>query len=375
MLPRQAIATGWARTAFANGFTRADACALAAQLCAGLAYIHEHGFVHRDVKAANILLSGRTLKFADLGLAKAIDTAAASAAHTACGTRPFAAPEVLDGVYSARADLYSLGLVATELASGTSFWSRLVAAGLHTQEPLRTGGSQLAAWQDSMAREWLLDATVREAAAAVPQLGVVADGFLRTPTHERMTLQQAAEACAADEAHGQSVLAAHLAAAVAVLHDAAGGAAVPEAKLGCAVKTVERLLCTQPAAEQPAAISALCALLNSPHDIAAAPRVAAAHALGTLRAHAALEVLSLLLSVAASSAALPQARLAALQALATLDAVTAQTAPVAVHPLGGGPLPAEDALMKMERAAVAEPAEAQRSIRIAAMDVRRSWYR
>ena len=199
VLPRQAIATGWARTAFANGFTRADACALAAQLCAGLAYIHEHDFVHRDVKAANILLSGRTLKFADLGLAKAIDTAAASAAHTACGTRPFAAPEVLDGVYSARADLYSLGLVATELASGRSFWSRLVAAGLHTQEPLRTGGSQLAAWQDSMAREWLLDATVREAAAAVPQLGVVADGFLRTPTHERMTLQQAAEACAADE--------------------------------------------------------------------------------------------------------------------------------------------------------------------------------
>ena len=142
------------------------------------------------------------------------------------------------------------------------------------------------------------------------------------------------------------------------------------------MKTVERLLCTQPAAEQPAAISALCALLNSPHgDIAAVPRVAAAHALGTLRAHAALEVLSLLLSVAASSAALPQARLAALQALATLDAVTAQTAPVAVHPFGDGPLPAEGALMKMERAAVAEPAEAQRAIRVAAMDVRRSWYR
>ena len=372
----QAIAEGWERTAFANGFTRADACALAAQLCVGLAYIHEHGFVHRDVKSANILLSGRTLKFADLGLAKAIDTAAASAAHTTCGTRPFAAPEVLHGVYSARADLYSLGLVVTELASGTSFWSRLVAAGLHTQEPLRTGGTQLQIWQDSMAREWLLDATVREAAAAVPQLGVVADGFLRTPTHERMTLQQAAAACAADEAHGQSILTAHFAAAVAVLHAAAGGAAVAEAKLGCAVKTVERLLSTQPAAEQPAASCALCELLISSHgDIAATPRVAAAHALGTLRAHAAREVLSLLLSVAASSTALPQARLAALQALTTLDATTAQMVPVAVHPLGGEPLPAEGALMKMERTAVAEPTEAQRAIRIAAMDVRRAWYR
>ena len=49
---------------------------IAAQLCEGLAYAHEQGIVHRDIKPGNVLISrGGYAKLADFGLAKRLEPA------------------------------------------------------------------------------------------------------------------------------------------------------------------------------------------------------------------------------------------------------------------------------------------------------------
>jgi serine/threonine-protein kinase len=97
-----------------------------------LAYAHKRGIVHRDIKPANIMLSGRHALVTDFGVAKALaegrrDGAAAEAAALtsvgmALGTPAYMAPEqaVADPNVDHRADIYSLGVVAYEMLSGSS---------------------------------------------------------------------------------------------------------------------------------------------------------------------------------------------------------------------------------------------------------------
>ncbi len=85
-----AIEARWSNTAFDGHVSVPERLQLAAQLCAGLAYLHEHRVAHRDIKPGNVLLAGRALLLADLGLAKEIDPVAASAHHTAIGTAEYA---------------------------------------------------------------------------------------------------------------------------------------------------------------------------------------------------------------------------------------------------------------------------------------------
>ncbi len=99
-----------------------DAASVGAQLAAGLAYAHERGVVHRDVKPGNVLLShdGR-VKLADFGIARLLgDTARHTRTGTAIGTAAYLAPEQVRGEdVTGAADTYSLGLVLLESLTGT----------------------------------------------------------------------------------------------------------------------------------------------------------------------------------------------------------------------------------------------------------------
>ncbi|MDQ4079131.1 MAG: serine/threonine-protein kinase, partial [Gemmatimonadota bacterium] len=95
-----------------------------------LAYAHERGVVHRDIKPDNILLSGAAAVVTDFGIAKAISDArtgdsleqatTVTQAGTVLGTPAYMAPEQIaaDPGIDHRADLYAFGCVAYELLSG-----------------------------------------------------------------------------------------------------------------------------------------------------------------------------------------------------------------------------------------------------------------
>jgi len=92
-----------------------------------LAYAHERGVVHRDIKPDNILLSGRSAVVADFGIAKAIAAAQEKSGGatltqlgTAVGTPAYMAPEQAAGDPSTdhRADIYAFGCMAYELLAG-----------------------------------------------------------------------------------------------------------------------------------------------------------------------------------------------------------------------------------------------------------------
>ncbi len=93
------------------------------QICAGLAFAHESGVIHRDIKPHNIFLTKRgRVKLVDFGLAKAIDVSQVSLTGQAIGTPAYMSPEQAvheDGrPVDHRTDLYSLGVVLFQMFTG-----------------------------------------------------------------------------------------------------------------------------------------------------------------------------------------------------------------------------------------------------------------
>jgi Tol biopolymer transport system component len=116
-----------------GGLPPRELLAFAVPLADAVRAAHEHGVIHRDLKPANIMIGAEgRLKVLDFGLAKQLrgrlDAGAASedatasmvtAAHHVLGTAAYMSPEQAQGQGAdARSDIFSLGVVLYEMATG-----------------------------------------------------------------------------------------------------------------------------------------------------------------------------------------------------------------------------------------------------------------
>jgi serine/threonine-protein kinase len=104
----------------------ADTVAIASRICDALAYLHGQNVVHRDLKPANIMLcNDGSIRIMDFGIAKSAQARRMTFVGftPAMGTPDYMAPEQVQGKRGdERTDIYSLGAILYEMATGATLF-------------------------------------------------------------------------------------------------------------------------------------------------------------------------------------------------------------------------------------------------------------
>jgi len=110
-------------------YSEREAAKIIVKLLSAISYMHKSGVVHRDLKFENIMFESKSpdseIKVIDFGLSKRFLPDESRYMTQGVGTIYTMAPQVLQGIYTYKADLWSVGVVSYMLLSSTKpFWGR-----------------------------------------------------------------------------------------------------------------------------------------------------------------------------------------------------------------------------------------------------------